>query len=650
MLGIALVLRLAHWAAVRGMPFVGQLVMDSQEYDRWARAIAAGDWRGSGVFFQAPLYPYLVALIYKLGGGRIDAVYLVQIALSVAGIYALYRAARLTVGERAGIAAAGLAAIYGPFLFYDVQLLKESPATAVVCFLLWTIAAARSGGGRVAEETPAQILRSAQDDGGGGIRSARVGSASGIRFARDDGAGELGGRRGLWLLAGVLTGVLALLRENALLVAPLLLPLAWRRVAEASRRQRLRSAAWRSAAFVLGVALALAPVALRNGIVGGSFLPTTFQGGVNFFIGNNAAADGAYHPIVPGKQIPALERREPIRVAEEALGRRLSASEVSGYWLGRALGWARAHPGAFVGLQARKLGMYFRWYEWPDAVDYYWIASLSPVFRLPLLEYGGALLLAAAGALLALARRRRGEATAGGDLAPALVFLAAWVASTIVFFLFSRYRLPAVPALLVLGGLPIAALAESWRGRRAGGKSSRLATAGWASVCLVALMLPILAGYGPRLDLVDYNLARLAEERGDADEAAAEYRAALDADPGNFLAYLNLGDLAARRGDFAAALPLFAQAARREPRSDDAESNLGGALLALGRPAEAAAHLDRALALNPENLSALHNRALLALAEGDVATARAMNERELRSAPANPAARRLAARLAAQPG
>ena len=48
-LGIALVLRLAHWLAVRELPFVGQLVMDSQEYDRWARAIAAGDWLGSGV-------------------------------------------------------------------------------------------------------------------------------------------------------------------------------------------------------------------------------------------------------------------------------------------------------------------------------------------------------------------------------------------------------------------------------------------------------------------------------------------------------------------------------------------------------------------------------------------------------------------------
>src|SRR5437764_8139162 len=121
LLALALVLRLAHWWAVRNEPFFAQLVMDSQEYDRWARGIAGGDWLGSEVFFQAPLYPYLLALLYRLFGASLDAVYLFQIALSVAGIYALFRAGLEVVGEELGLAAAGLAAIYGPFLFYDVQ-------------------------------------------------------------------------------------------------------------------------------------------------------------------------------------------------------------------------------------------------------------------------------------------------------------------------------------------------------------------------------------------------------------------------------------------------------------------------------------------------------------------------------------------------
>src|SRR3954453_2389610 len=102
LLALALVLRLAHGWAVRNESFFAWLVMDSQEYDRWAREIAAGDWLGSQVFFQAPLYPYLLAVLYVLCGRSLDAVYLVQISLAVAGCYALYRAGREMGGEGAG--------------------------------------------------------------------------------------------------------------------------------------------------------------------------------------------------------------------------------------------------------------------------------------------------------------------------------------------------------------------------------------------------------------------------------------------------------------------------------------------------------------------------------------------------------------------
>src|SRR6185312_15693381 len=154
-LTLALALRLAHWWAVRQQPF-----------------------------FQAPLYPYLLAVLYTLFGRSLDAVYLAQILLAVAGCWALYRAGREMAGgiagEAVGLGAALLAAIYGPFFFYDAQLLKESPAVAVTSFLLWALAAARARGGT---------------------------------------------RR--WLGAGALLGILALLRENALLLVPFLLPLAW---------------------------------------------------------------------------------------------------------------------------------------------------------------------------------------------------------------------------------------------------------------------------------------------------------------------------------------------------------------------------------------------------------------------------------------
>jgi tetratricopeptide (TPR) repeat protein len=574
-LALALVLRLAHLWAVRDQPFFSWLAMDSQEYDRWAQGIAAGDWLGSQVFFQAPLYPYLLGAAYTVLGPRPALVYLLQILLAVAGCWALYRAGREVADERTGLGAALLAAVYGPFLFYDAQLLKESLAVTAASFLLWALAAARSH------------------------RDLRR-----------------------WIGAGALLGVLALLRENALLLVPFLLPLAWR------REDRWPGLARRGGALVAGLALSLLPVALRNSVVGGDFLLTTSQGGVNFYIGNNAGADGTYQPIVPGKQIPELERKEPARLAEQALGRPLSPGEVSSYWLGQALGWAREHPGDFLRLQLRKLGMFWSWYEWPDAVDYYYVKTLSPALRLPLLEFGGAVILALAG--LFLARRRLGA------FAPALLFALGWMASTVIFFLFSRYRLPAVPALLVLGG---GALAEI-RGKKA------IALAG---ICLAAFLLPRVAGFAPRMDLVHYNLGRLYEEQGRADEAAAHYQAAFALNPKDFLAALNLGNLAARRRDWPAALRFYQQAAALEPRSDDAQSNLGGAWLAVRDFARAEEHLDRALALNAQNLPALQNKTLLLARRGDFAAARELNRRLLELDPENPAGLRLKARLERSP-
>jgi tetratricopeptide (TPR) repeat protein len=540
---VAAALRLAHWAAVRDQPFFARLAMDSQEYDRWARVIAAGDWLGHEPFFQAPLYPYLVAAVYRVAGASTDAVYLLQIAAALAGLVALSRAADRSLGAPHGVVAAALGAVYGPFLFHDVQLLKESLAVTVVCFLLWALVAAR-------ERATAPA----------------------------------------WLGAGALLGVLALLRENALLLVPFLLVLAW-------RRSETKRSAVRLAAFLLGVVLPLAPVAARNAALGGGLLPTTWQGGVNFWIGNNPEADGTYRPLVPGKQVPAFERAEPRRIAEAAAGRRLSGSEVSRFWLHRALDWARRHPIDFLRLQIAKAGLYLSWYEWPDAVDYYWTRSISPVLRLPLAEFGSVSLLAAVG--LWLARRRLAA------LAPVLLFELGWALSTIAFFLFARYRLPAVPGLLVLAAAPVVAVGRSWRdGRRALAAAGALGlAAAWAA--------PHLQGYRPRTELVEFNLGRLAQEAGDTGAAERHYEQALAAAPDDFLAAMNLGTLAARRGDLARALPLLERAVAIEPGSDDAHANLGAAKLAAGDLAGARVELGRALELDPGNEAARRNLDLL---------------------------------------
>lgn len=570
---LALGVRLGHWLAVRDAPFVAELAMDSAEYDRWAREIAGGDWLGSEAFFQAPLYPYFLAVVRTVAGHRLDAVYLLQILLAVFGVWALYRAGRSLAPspheETVGLAAAFLAAVYGPFVFYDVQLLKESLAVTCTAFLLWALAAA------------------------------------GRRH-----------RRRTWLAVGALLGVLVLLRENALLLAPLL-PLAAIVRSPGEPRgsaSRLRRFAAALGLTVAGLAVVLSPVALRNAAVGGGFLPTTYQGGVNFWIGNNPEADGTYRPLTAGKQVPAYERSEPVRLAEEALGRELTGAEVSRYWLGRSLAWAAEEPGAFLALQLTKLRLYWRWYEWPDAVDYAWMKRQSPVLGWPLVEFGGVVILACAG--LWMERRRLAAWT------PALLWVIGWTASTVIFFVFSRYRLPMMPALLPLAAVPVTALVRAVRP-----PVDRRKTLALAALTLVAWTVPAWTAPGPRMDLMHYNLARLHQEAGRTEAAERHYLAAAELAPGDFLPWLNLGTLAARRGDLATALERFRRAVDLAPASDDARANLGAVHLALGNLDRAREELDRALEINPENPWALRNRAVLARRVGDPETVREMDHR-----------------------
>ena len=61
---LALALRLVHVWQMRDTLFFSVLMGDSRGYDAWARQIAAGDWIGRDVFYQAPLYPYFLGVIY----------------------------------------------------------------------------------------------------------------------------------------------------------------------------------------------------------------------------------------------------------------------------------------------------------------------------------------------------------------------------------------------------------------------------------------------------------------------------------------------------------------------------------------------------------------------------------------------------------
>src|SRR2546425_978624 len=75
---IALAVRFVHVWQLRASPFFSVLMGDSHGYDEWARRIAGGEWIGREVFYQAPLYPYLLGVIYAIAGRHLLLVRIVQ--------------------------------------------------------------------------------------------------------------------------------------------------------------------------------------------------------------------------------------------------------------------------------------------------------------------------------------------------------------------------------------------------------------------------------------------------------------------------------------------------------------------------------------------------------------------------------------------
>ncbi len=529
---------MGHWAAVRELPFIAQLAGDSQEYDRWAVALLAAREQHEP-FFQPPLYPIWLATIFAVFGHELDAAYLAQMGFGLLGLVGLYLAGAALGDRQVGQLAMALGAVYAPTIFYEVLIAKEGVALALVSLGLAALAWAWRRGGLW-----------------------------------------------MWGLCGMTFALVALLRENFLALLPFLALAAW-------IRQR-RCPIFAAVLVFLGATAVLLPVAWHNARSGAGWLPTTFQGGVNFWIGNHPGADGTYRPLTPGREIPRLERQEALRLAAAELGRPVSPGEASGYWFRRSLAWAAEEPGAFLKLQLNKLSKLFSAYEWPDVVDYYWVREQSPVLRLPLLEWGALVPLGVL-ALGYLAARHQLRA-----LTPILgVFLVA-ACTTVAFFLFARYRLLLVPPLLLLvaqGAIGAAREAIAARSRGAFILLGCLGLGCWS--------WPHLLGHQPRRDLVAFNLGRILEESGELGRAEASYVEAAYAGSCFGPAWMNAGKLAAKRGALNEALLRLEQGVRCEPQSPEAWANLGLARSLLGDYGGAREALEQALKLDP-TLEAAH--------------------------------------------
>ena len=530
---LALALRLAYLIDLRHAPFFSAPQMDALYHDQWARRLAEGDWVGTGVFFRAPLYPYFLGVIYALFGPDYLLVRILQFVIGATTAALTAWIVDRRFGRIAGVVAGLLVATHGPLVYYEGELLLVVLEAPLNLLALWSLDRAATS------------------------PSARK-----------------------WAVAGISLGVAALVRPTILALLPVV------GVYTLFRRDRIPISAL--FAYAAATLLVLSPVFLRNAVVGHDLVPVASQGGLNYYLGNNPAADGmaAVAPEFRRTWTGGIEDAD--RLAELAVGRPLKPSEVSSYWFQRALDWARRNPGDFLKLQLKKLAVFWDAFEIPNNDDYYYFSQLARVFRMPVLfDFGLLGPLAITGLVVGIARRKL-------PFAWVLVPIALWVVIA-AFFVCGRFRASTIPLLAAWGGVGISELVllartRAWRPLALGG----------ASLVLAALA-------------VNLDLAKLRARHSTAES------------------HLRLGIFYASRGNDREALEHYEAAVRDEPLFADGWNNLGVLYAQKQQFGDARAAFERALAARADHPKALGNLAALAFQEGNRAEADSLARRALRS-------------------
>jgi tetratricopeptide (TPR) repeat protein len=532
-------------------PYFGMPVLDAAVYDGWAREIAAGRGLPPGAFYFAPGYAYALAFLYRWVAATPLAVLVAQAALGLLVLALVARLATHASGPRAGVLAAAVAALYAPLPFLELKLLSATLGVALlVTGVLGVVAAAARGG-----------------------------------WWR-------------WGAAGVVLGAASLVRPETLLLAPLLV--VW--IVVWARPSRWPAAAGAVAAVAVGWAIPVTPVAVHNVRAGAGASIISSQAAVTFYQSNNPRARGFYVYLLEEGLSGAPERQEADEraIAERARGRPLSRAEVSAYWVGRAVAFMRDQPGRFAWLLGQKALKLLSGYEYATEFSLPVERESVWLLRLPCIPF--TLLLAlAAPALLA----------GGAPRTAALLRLAiaANVAVVLLFYVASRYRLPAVPLLAVFAGGTLDRLPDALRTR------PRRALGAAAALALAVVVFD-----------------REWDATGHHQEAAA---------------YCATGAVWAARGAHARAVPAFRRAVAIEPTRYDCWYRLGASLRAVGQPTAAAAAFGAATQVEPALFDAYVARAEALEEAGDVAGARAAYAAAGRLRPAEPRVAAGLARLAA---
>ena len=347
-----------------------------------------------------------------------------------------------------------------------------------------------------------------------------------------------------------------------------------------------------------GMMLILVPFAVRNYIIERRFSPLPVQGGLNFYIGNNPDADGSYMHIPGIPDSPIEQAKTSIRRAEEAMGRKVTSKEASGYWFSRGIEFIRSDTGKYLSLMVRKFLLFWNAGEVDGNLNFSFCKRLMKLFRLPLVSFGFIAPFAIIGFVYAVRDHIRDVHLFG-------FLVLTYMIAAMLYFVNSRYRLPAIPYVIILAAYGLHTLFSLIKFRR----NKQLVIYFAVLVALFAgINIDMYKGRIERAFVTDYtNLGIVYHQRGMTDKAIVCFQKALEINPRYAEAHYNLAIAYERSGRLEEALQAYKKALTLGLDFDEIHYNIGLAYFKNGNADRAIFHYRKAISINPRHTQAHNN-------------------------------------------
>ncbi|MDZ4723905.1 MAG: glycosyltransferase family 39 protein [candidate division Zixibacteria bacterium] len=587
----ALLVRLVYLYQIQSMPTFDYPVMDEQYHIQVASQINSSQGFPDEPYYRAPLYPYFLAVLLQIFGDSLFFPRLIQIFLGSLLPVVLFFITRMLLSQTMALWVAGAAVLYPTYLYYDASLLIESIMPLLVAILLW------------------QCLRSQI-------------KPTALNFAA----------------IGILLGLTALARPNILFFAPALLVWIFWIIRPLIG---LKKSLIAYSIIGLCIIVAILPVTVRNYLVSGDHVLIAWQGGFNFFIGNNRLSNG-WSATVPG--VDATWEggyREVISIAEQEAGHPLAKSEVSDFWYDASWQELRENPSLLPTLILLKTRLIFNGYEIPNNHSDYITRDYSSLISMLMFDFpfsfpfGILAPLAVLGIGLGLTHFRK--------FMLLYLLLFSYLASLLMFFVCGRFRQPIMALFIFFAVFAVMRLVAYFRQRNLKG-------------LLLFLLVFALLAIESNHNILGIDSARVrAEEssllgnaflrQGKIDEAGIRFHTAITSDPTYAQGYNNLGNLSMKRGQKKQAALYFEIAVAKDSTLFEPYMNLATTYVDAGRNAEAIYILELARARFPNNDYVHLKLGMTYFEAGRVVEAERSVERALKLNPVNTTAIQVAQQI-----